>query len=209
MTMTKNMQMGILGAIGVCGALIVLVQFVVLPMREQLHADREKISELRGKIDEARKVIGTGVEIRLALGQIRGQIAGLARHLPLPVLGNYLLGIQEEIKNCAAGLNVDIAGIAEYDRLGTSLWNGGLKVLRVRVSGQAGLNDLARWFYKLQEKNPFCSISAVSITPQDDNPELHSVSFVVGWLIWGDPQQRPEFLTATNAPAAVVEPIEE
>ena len=204
----KQMQQWGLGALGGAIGFFVIIQFVVAPMIGSVKDNRESILALREQLDKAREVIGRGAELQRNLSQTRADISALATNIPLPVLGNYLLGMEQQIRSSCAGLNMQIASVAQYDVINVAGWNSLFKIYRVRVVGQAGINDLARCFHAIQKRNPLASVAAINIVPQDDIPDIHNVSFVVAWLIWADPDKRPAFLlmpeqkTPTLTPAS-------
>lgn len=190
----KQIQQWGLGAIGAAIGMFVIIQFVVAPMVASVKDNRENIRTLREQLDKAGEVIGTGAELHRNLNQTRADIRALATNIPLPVLGNYLLDRDQQIRACGAGLNMKITSVAEHDVLNVAGWNGLFKIYRVRVVGQAGINDLARYFHSLQKRNPLVSVAMLNISPQDGIPAIHNVSFVVAWLIWANPDKRPAFL---------------
>lgn len=194
MAMTKQMQIGILSAIGGAIGLFLIIQFGMAPMASSRKDNLENTRALREQLDKAREVIGKGTEIQRNLVQTRADICALATNIPLPVLGNYLLGMEQQIQSGCAGLNVKIVNVAEYDVLDLAAWNKLFKIYRVRVVAQAGINDLARCFFTLQRRNPLMSVAAINVAPLEGNPEIHNVSFVVAWLIWAEPDKRPAYL---------------
>ena len=190
----KQMQQWGLGAIGGAIGFLVIILFVVVPMVGSVKDNRENTRALREQLDKAREVIGTGAELQRNLNQTCVDILALATNIPLPVLGNYLLGREQQIRSCCAGLNMQIISVAECDVLDVAGWNSLFKIYRVRVVGQAGINDLARYFHTIQKRNPLVSVVALNIVPQDGSPAIHNVNFVVAWLIWANPDKRPAFL---------------
>jgi len=204
----KQMQQWVAGAIGGAIGFFLIIQFVVVPMVVSMKDNRANTLALLEQLNKAREVIGTGSELQRNLGRTRADISALATNIPLPVLGNYLLGMEQQIRSCCAGLNMQVAGVVEHDVQNLSGWNSLFKIYRVRVTGQAGVNDLARCFYAIQQRNPLVSVAAINIAPQDGVPEIHNVSFVVGWLIWADPDKRPAFLLepAQKAPPTIPSP---
>ncbi|MBU0715114.1 MAG: hypothetical protein KJ964_07140 [Verrucomicrobia bacterium] len=202
----KQMQQWGLGAIGGAIGLFVIIQFVVVPMVGSVKDNRENTLALREQLDKAREVIGTGAELQQNLNQTRADIQALATNIPLPVLGNYLLGRDQQIRSCCAGLNMQIASVTECDVLDVAGWNSLFKIYRVRVVGQAGINDLARCFYAIQKRNPLVSVAVLNIVPQNGIPAIHNVSFVVAWLIWAKPDKRPAFLLEPDQKASALTP---
>ena len=202
----KQIQQWVLGAMGGAIGFFVIIQFVVVPMVGSVNDNRENTRTLREQLDKAREVIRTGAELQLNLNQTRADIHALATNIPLPVLGNYLLGREQQIRSCCAGLNMQITRVTEYDVLDVAGWNSLFKIYRVRVVGQAGINDLARYFHAIQKRNPLVSVAALNIVPQDGVPAIHNVSFVVAWLIWANPDKRPAFLLEPEQKAPTLTP---
>jgi len=190
----KQMQQWVLGAIGGAIGIFVIIQFVVAPMIGSVKDNRENTLALREQLDKARDVIGKGAELQRNLNQTHVDISALVTNIPLPVLGNYLLGMEQQIRSCCAGLNMQITSVAEQDVLDMAGWNSLFKIYRVRVAGQAGINDLARYFHAIQKRSPLVSVMALNIVPQADSPAIHNFNFVVAWLIWANPDKRPAFL---------------
>lgn len=202
----KQIQQWVMGAIGVAIAFFVIIQFAVVPMIAAMKDNRGKTRALREELDKASEAIGRGAEYQRNLSQTRAEISALATNIPLPVLGNYLLGMDQQIRSCCSGLNMQITSVADCDVINLADWNSLFKIYRVRVVGQAGINDLARCFHAIQKRNPLTSVASISIVPQDGIPDIHNVNFVVGWLIWADPNKRPEFLMVPEPKAPTPTP---
>ena len=202
----KQIQQWGLSAIGGAIGFFVIIQFAVVPMVGSVKDNRKNTLALREQLDKAREAIGTGADLQRKLNQTRAEISALATNIPLPVLGNYLLGREQQIRSCCAGLNMQIASVAEYDVINVAGWNSLFMIYRIRVVGQAGINDLARCFHAIRKRNPLMSVAAFSIVPQDGIPNIHNVSFVVAWLIWADPNKRPAFLLEPEQKAPMLTP---
>lgn len=194
MTLTKKQIQWLAGAAGGVIAFIVVVQLLVVPMVRDTKANRAATRELRSQLDKARKVVGTGVEIQRKLQQTHAGIQALATNMPLPVLGNYLLAREQQLRAVCASLNIEVSAVQEFEVSKLPGWNDLFKVYCVRVVGFAGVNDLARCFYLLQKQNPLLAVTAFTIVPQEGTPDIQNFSFVATWLIWTDPDQRPLFL---------------
>lgn len=194
MVLTKKQIQWLSGAGGGVIAFIVVVQLLVVPMVSATKANRAATRELRTQLDKARKVVGTGVEVQRKLQQTRADIHAVATNMPLPVLGNYLLAREQQLRAVCAALNIEVSAVQEFEVIKLSSWNDLFKIYGVRVVGFAGVNDLARCFYLLQKQNPLLAITAFTIVPQEGAPDIQNFSFVVTWLIWTDPDGRPAFL---------------
>src|SRR5450759_4024325 len=124
MPMTKKqIQLWSLGAIGGAICFFVVIQFVVAPMVASVKDNRANARTLREQLDKAMEVIGKGTDIKRNLAQTRSDIRAFATNMPLPVLGNYLLGMEQQIRSCSAGLNMQISSVTEYDVLDVAGWN--------------------------------------------------------------------------------------
>ena len=190
--LTQQMQFIILGVILAGGALFAVINFVVAPMIATRKADLAKTSEIQSKLEDQRRVIKTRPDVQRQLEETQAQAVRISAHIPLPVLGNFLLGMEEHIRACAKDLDVKISQVANQDVL--ELEATAFRVYRVRVTAQAGFRPLILLFQSLQDSNPLLSISGVTILPREEKPEKHDVSFIVSWLTWVDLTKRPTFL---------------
>lgn len=195
--LTKLMQHVILGVILACFAFFVVINFVVVPMITTWKANVKKTREIEAKLADERAVTTTRQDVQQQLDETQERIRQLSECIPLPVLGNFLLGMEGRIRACAKELDVQISQVANQDIL--ELEATGFRVYRVRVTAQAGFQPLIRLFQNLQDSNPLLSISGLTILPREANPEKHEVSFAVSWLIWVDAAKRPAFLMKTQA----------
>ncbi|MBI2438245.1 MAG: hypothetical protein HYV36_05480 [Lentisphaerae bacterium] len=201
LSLTKKQFQLLAGGIGGAIAFFVIIQLTIVPMVGSLKSNRASARELREQLDKAREVVGKGAEIQHNLAQTRADIRALATNMPLPVLGNYLLAREQQLRATCAQFNIHVETVQEFDLISVAGWSDLFKIYRVRVVGRAGVNDLARCFHTLQKRNPLLSISAINIVPQENAPNIHIFSFVVGWLIWADPDQRPAFLQNAQSKA--------
>lgn len=192
--LTQQMQYIILGAILACGALFAAVNFIVVPMISERKENLAKTAELQAKLDEQRAVVKTRADVQGQLDQAREKFRGRSASIPLPVLGNYLLGMEKNVRAAGADLDLQIASVVNQDIL--DLENTGFKVYRVRVTAKSGYRALLDFFRNLQESNPLLSISGLTITSREDSPETHDVSFTLAWLVWADPAKRPDWAVA-------------
>ncbi len=196
--LSKQAQMGILGAIVAVAALLAVVNFLLLPAIAQRKEAQAGIQEIQAKLEDQRRIIKTRPEVQRRLDEVQQNIRRLAGHVPLPVLGNLLLGMDEHIRACARELDVQIVQVVNQDIL--ELEGSPFRVYRVRVTAQAGFRTLVRLIQNLQESNPLLSVSGMTILPREATPETHEVQFTVAWLIWADPAKRPNFLLTVEPP---------
>lgn len=189
---TRQMQYIILGVILACGALFAVIRFIIVPLVSDWRTNLEKAREIQAEMNNIRAVIRTRQEVQHELEITQDKIREMAAHIPLPVLGNYLLGMEENIHSGVGDLDVQINQVVDQDIL--QLDGSEFNAYRVRVTAQAGFYPLICLFQNLENNNPLCSISGLTITQRENKPDKHNVIFAVSWLIWTDPTQRPDYL---------------
>jgi len=190
----KKVQRVIMGAVTGCALVFLVVQFVILPAVTSWKEDSAKARKVQATVSEMRALVQLRPSIQGQIDTARAAIKKMGGNIPLPVLGNYLLDMEEYIRGCATGLGVTLASIADNDIIEISPGNSAFKVYRVRVQAKAGYDDCIRLVMKIHSGNPICSISGLNIVPRDGSPEAHEISFAVAWLIWSDPASRPALL---------------
>lgn len=177
-----------------CAGLIALSLFVVLPMISELRSTRQKIENVQIRLSEVRRTVRERPSVRGEIEDVLEELRHLSAEIPIPVLGNYLIGMEESIRDCVDENAVRISAFLSAGEPGVIPGGSGLfKVFQTRVIATSGLHDLGRTFHDIERQLPYASISGVIINPQDNIPERHAVNFVLSWLIWADPDNRPLF----------------
>ncbi|MFC1461317.1 hypothetical protein ACFLQR_02215 [Verrucomicrobiota bacterium] len=193
------MQTMVIGAIIGCGALYGLIQYVIVPMRVNLRESKSEINRIEAKLDEARIAVKERSLIQEQLDDVQEAMKKAAKRIPLPILGNYMLEMEEAIRGCVDGTKVDIITVVQGgEPLKLQGETDRLSVFQTRVVARCGLYDLAKFLRNVATKHPYLSVSNLSITPQDDSPERHNITFLAAWLIWTDPDKRPDFIMASE-----------
>lgn len=190
----KRTQYIILSAIAGCGLLFLILQFLILPAISSWRENSAKAREAQNKLLEMRQVVRARPAVESQIETARAAIKTFAANIPLPVLGNYLLGMEEYLRGCAGNIGVTVVSIADNDILEITPGNSSFKIYRVRVQARSGFHDYMRLAANIHDGNPLCSISGINIVARDNSPETHEMSFVVSWLVWSDPAKRPAFL---------------
>ncbi|NLB55234.1 MAG: hypothetical protein GX811_05625 [Lentisphaerae bacterium] len=197
----EQLQILILSAIVLCGALFAGVYFWLLPMLEESKITKAEVKELELKMNTARQYIQKTSEFKLKHQDSVGRLKYYDRYIPKPVLGNYRIEMEKDLTSCAEGLPVTFesftdAGISEIGQ--KSLF----QIYKVRVNCKTGTEELIRLLEKVSVMYPLVSVTEIAISPIDGTPMQHKISFVVGWLIWKDPFNIPESITKPlTAPA--------
>jgi len=190
----RKVQYAIISAIVGCVLVYLILQFVILPAIGSWKDDAAKAREIRQKTAEMRALVQTRTMIQGQLDEAKSAIRKMEGNVPLPVLGNYLLGMEKYIYACAGNLGVTVTAVADNDVLDISPENSRFKIYRVRVQAKAGFHEYIKFAANIQAGNPLCSISGLNIVAREDSPAVHEISFIVAWLVWSNPAKRPAFL---------------
>ena len=190
----KKVQYFIIGSI-VGGAFIYLMlQFLILPNIDSWKLDSAKTREILEKSAEMRMLVESRPVIQAQIDEAKSAIRKMGQNIPVPVLGNYLLGMEEHIRACSGDIGVTITSVSDNDIIDISPENKKFKIYRVRVQVKAGFSEYIKLVHSIHASNPFCSVSGLNIVARANNPSAHEIMFLVAWLIWSDPANRPAFL---------------
>ena len=190
----KKVQYAIIGTISGLVFLYVIIQFVILPSINSWKENSAKAKTVQSKVAEMRAIVQTKSIVQNQIDAARAALKKMDRNIPLPVLGNYLLGMEQYIRACSQELDVKLSAIAYNNTMSISPDVSEFKIYRVRVNVLAGFNEYIKLVRNIHAANQFCSISGINIIPRVGSPSAHNINFIVGWLIWSDPENRPEFL---------------
>ncbi len=186
------MQIIALAALMGCGAVFALIFFLVMPIKEESRTTREEATKIQASLENIRRVVRDRATVQEQIAGMLAQLKSAEALIPLPVLGNYMIEMEETIRNCLADTGINIVGITSAgDPLPIKGGTGSFRVFQTRVVAEAGYHELAKAFQDIQQKRPYVSISGVTISPEEATPRLHTVNFVVSWLIWAEPDNRP------------------
>ncbi len=188
----EQMQVMALAILMGCGAIFALIYFLMMPMVAQTRETLQEAEKIQTSLDEIRKVVRDRATVQEQITLTLKQLREAESRIPLPVLGNYMIEMEEAIRHCLADTGVKITAITSAgEPLILKGGTGSFKVFQVRVIAEAGFHGLARAFHNIQHTLPYVSVSGMTISPEDRTPEAHTVNFVVSWLIWTDPDNRP------------------
>jgi hypothetical protein len=190
----KKVQYALIGSVAGLAFFFLVLQFVILPSLDSWKEDSAKAKTVQAKVSEMRAVVQTKSTVQGQIDAAKAALMKMDANIPLPVLGNYLLGMEDNIRACAQNLDVTLTTIADNDIAAISPENTSFKLYRVRVQIKAGFNEYIKLLKNIHAANPLCSISGLNITARDESPAVHEINFIVAWLIWSDPAMRPAFL---------------
>lgn len=178
------MRILIISAVVGCGAIFACIQFLVVPVVSEWKSNSKQAKEIQERLQGQREIIRKRSDLQSSVDNAREKIQSLSQYIPKPVLGNYLLGMDKHIRNCVGNLDVNILRINDNDILSIGDAENAFRIYRVNVSISSDYDNFIRFVRNIQESNPFVSIMGLEIVPQPDTPQIHSIYFLVGWVIW-------------------------
>lgn len=194
----KKVQYLIISVLAGCGVLFLTLLFLILPAIGSWKENSAKAVAIQNELREMRAVVQSKRVVENQIGTSKAAIKTFAAHIPLPVLGNYLLGMEGYLRGCVSNIGVKVVNIADNDVLEIMPGKSRFKIYRVRVQARSGFHDYLRLAANIHRANPLCSISSLNVIARDDSPETHEMNFVVAWLVWSDTAARPAFLMESS-----------
>ena len=188
----ERIRLIVLGAVACIIFVILVTQFVARPFFARWGEIRATRAEIQEKIEKAEAELAKMRRNDVEFRELTAQLDRLSKeHVIQPVLGTYLLGVQERIENLAATCGVKIESVKETGIMEIPGMRGlrerAVRSYGVQVSASAGYEALLRLFQALETSNPYVCISGLSIVAVPDTPERHRITFRVQWPVWRDP----------------------
>ena len=191
MPATKKERMLLFALIGVVVVVLAVVAvlwglFPLLDTRRSLEASlesrREQMKKAKRELDYAPSLQKSFDEIVSRTEKIR------AENILRPILGSYLVGVSEQIEYEARVTGVRIeeireVGVVNIPQKGKDVASQTFKSFVVQVNGEGTYGSLCRFLQRMEDRNPYFSLSEISITGQSDNPELQRLSARMEWPI--------------------------
>jgi hypothetical protein len=188
----EQMQIIILGVLMGLGAIFALVFFLLMPINDATRQAKEEAVTIEASLEDIRKVVKDRASVDESMFKAIDSLKEVESRIPLPVMGNFMIEMEEKIRACLAGTGVNAEAITSAGSPSPLKGgSGAFQVFQTRVIGKAGYHNLAKAFHIIQNRYPYVSISGMTISPEDNTPEEHTVNFVISWLIWTDPENRP------------------
>ena len=203
--MTKEQkQYSVLGGVVGAVALYALVTFGATPLMQRSEAGQKELKQLQEQLAQADQLLRRESVLREEYKRDSQTLAELInRALPPP--DNPLSWAALRVYQAAQAVNLKVEAL-KVESLSVP-WSltppptaPGAEPSKARVyhfapyglqmGVQCSYNELVRLVRKLQE-DPNLSISRLSITGQAGTPEVHAVTLVVMWPMWGAPTRPP------------------
>ncbi len=197
-TKKEQMQMMILGAVAAGVALFVAVNFLLVPKIAKWKKDTKEVASIRKKVEERRATVRTRTNVLAQIAAEHAQLNTISANIPLPVLGNYILGMEQQLRDCAASTQLQISSVSLADAMVIPYAESLCQARRVRVAALGDINDLIDFFQQLESVNALINVAALDIIAQPNTPAQHQINFVLEWIVWTSPDNPPDYLIASQ-----------
>lgn len=169
--------------------LYVAVQYGVRPILDSKGKLEASKVERKEKLKRAMRELDYAPGIRKEYDEISLQIATLKQeNVYRPILGSYLVGVSEQIDAAARSAGVRIEDTREvgvidlpFKAKDTALKE--FKLFAVQVSAYGSYQAITRFLQFMEVRNPFFSITDMTLSGQADQPEEQRLSVRMEWPI--------------------------
>ncbi len=141
---------------------------------------REELRELQQKITEAKDIIQRGSLIEDELLTSRTQLEKMSVFAPT-VFDRYAWAY-EYVSRRAAEAGIEIDGLEELgNQSAKAEENEGSRPYEISISTHCGYNEMVRFLWHLEGKNPLIVVKELSIHASTEDPWSHNVRIVLQW----------------------------
>lgn len=189
----EQVQYWLLGGILGAGVLYAAIFFGLAPLLNSMTIAVSTIAEYDEKIEKAQAFIRQRDQLNREYATAQARIQAASGKIPIPVYKNYLMNMEKTILWHAEGLPVTVENVVAQAQIPIREGKSRFMQFQARVTAKSGFAALMKLMERLEQENPYLSIALLSITPNNDSPELHQISLVISWLVWVDPDKRPIF----------------
>ncbi len=177
--------------IGVVSVVVVYgtIQWGLLPLLDSKKKLETKLDEREDKLKKARRELDYAPGFQKDYDDVTAQIETIKReNIFRPILGSYLVGVNEQIESSARATGVKIdetreIGVVDIPGKAKDTSLKGFKLFAVHVGGHGSYQAITRFLLQMEERNPFFSITDMTLSGQPDNPEEQRVSVQMEWPI--------------------------
>lgn len=184
--------------IGVVFVIVILVMFVVTPIRDTKRDTKIAIEELKANLAKSDNIIRYKERDEADNFKALTDLKSISENCFLKaVLGNYLLVAREvfdaQITDFACAIEpVREVGPGQIPYLGAV---GVVNSYTARIALRCGLHDLVRLLRRLETSNPYATLTTLTVSglhggssSDYETKENHSISFDIQWPIWANPE---------------------
>lgn len=188
---SKKDRMVFFALIGVVTLVVIyaVIQFGLLPVLDSKRKLEVSKVERQEKLRRARLELDYAPGIQKEYDEVSARIDTIKReNVYRPILGSYLVGVSEQIESAArsAGVRIDETrevGVIDlpYKAKDTSL--KAFKLFAAHVNAYGSYQSITRFLLQMEERNPFFSITDMTLSGQPDQPEEQRLSVRMEWPI--------------------------
>lgn len=174
---------------GVVVVLIAGIMFGIVPLLDARRAMESTISEIGEKLKKAERELDYAPAIQSEHDDVVGQMVKIrAENILRPILGSYLVGVTEQIETVARATRMRVedvreVGVVNIPGKGKNASLQTFKSFVVHVNAEGGYEAIVQFLKQMEERNPFFSVSEITINSQQDNPMLHRLAVRMEWPI--------------------------
>lgn len=188
---TKKERMLMFALIGVVVVvlLVVAVLWGLLPLLDTRRSLEASLESRREQMKKAKRELDYAPSLQKSFDEIVARTEKIrAENILRPILGSYLVGVSEQIESEARASMVRIeeireVGVVNIPQKGKAPSEQTFKSFVVQVNGEGTYAALCRFLQRMEDRNPYFSVSEVTITGQSDSPELQRLSARMEWPI--------------------------
>jgi hypothetical protein len=207
----EKIKILILIAIGAVAVLYTLIAVVVKPLMTRKAGNNEAIETLQNELTDAQRDLNRmwqGRDYNTKVLQSLVELSNRKDYLLHPRLGNYELGAREYVETAARDVGVELEAVREIGLMQLPQDPAikdprALQTYNLRVSMQAGLPDLIALLTAIETRNPYLSVSGISIDARPTDPARHQIAFELQWPVWTDPLTAQDLERRLNEAEAV------
>ena len=193
----ERLQVLVLIGMGVIVLLIVIVQFVFIPILASRKALAEKRDDYMGQLSKARRELTASPQIQAEFDGVTGRLQGIASNYLLhPILGSYIVGITESLEPYGRDSGFTIEDVQErgVQAIRLSAKDTGVRPYNAysfQIAGQGSLDQVVAFLRIVEQRNPYLCLTELRISAQSDSPLRHRVSMRLEWPLEVEPAAEP------------------
>lgn len=181
----------ILAGIGALAVLYAVFQLALKPFISSWRGAADSMREIEAKLAEADAELAKVLENRKRFNEISAELDHISREYVLqPVLGTFLLGVQDKLEGYAQTSGVKLDSVREIGIVDLIPSKGKTERMfrsyGVQVTGFASFRSLIRFLQQLEANNPYLCVASITISSRQEEPETHRVSLTIQWPVWKD-----------------------
>ncbi|MEI6563272.1 MAG: hypothetical protein WCO42_03070 [bacterium] len=177
--------------IGVVGAVVIYVAITwgLLPLLESKKTLESTLTDRQEKLKKARRELDYALGIQRDYDEVMAKIGKINNdNIFRPILGSYLVGVSEQIEAAARATGVKVedtreVGVVDIPLKAKDSSLKAYKAFAVQVGGYGSYQAITRFILQMEERNPFFSVTDMTISGQPDNPEQQRLSVRMEWPI--------------------------